>query len=714
MLENGGKSRKSPGLANTARSLVQKTVAIMGVSLMALLGLSGPAMAGIGWGDDTGSGGEGGMPINEHWALVSTGGGETAYSKFVNSTVGKRLSPWASSQASFENKLLSVQGGSMDGKNIVEGCKASKHIWYKTANGYTNSVWFGKYWVPSPTKPGLPGNMGNAEADNIMRNVAKPMLDNSKYYSVVCSWYFENLKWDKQVDVEIKTAPNLEGAHSYIVSASNKVLANGAWEPVAPKVVKTEFGKVYDEYISQFGENTDGKPNRAKFEDFVKRATNTAGASKNVPENMTLELGENNTNAFANGGVVNYSLKRKDVKITGSSSIKKTVNFKGCSGERPAGNMTFSSEADFNNWVNKIKSGNKCSSANVSNGAENFKLKATPTAPKEIGFWQVLTAHCNKAGVDNVKNLLGDWENKDSGISTDFTGVVYTKNFNSVSDARSKMGGLLGENTGKFAETGARGFYDKECPYSCVPENPTPGGGSAKTSENPDLTLFRDNEDNAINVARWIPQSNSEVEFNPDSMKALSTTVVMDKDSTPGVTGKDRDGKDSGTFRLSGVRSDGTQTQIFGFNPTLNPNATPKTPKNWDTANSETLYSHTFSGQYTDFLARANWASENGYPVKLNFRWKYAPLVKTPYSPNGSGFNSTGGQTLGGKVSPSVATHGECYAHFPDKNGNMTQTDTKGLFAENTGSGKTNNMDTGILPNKSNQVTLTFVRSTTE
>lgn len=617
----------------------------------------------------------------------------------------------------FERTLNGASSYHSD-SSMVESCKKSHYIWYATVSPGVNGVrhlwqngyfdWHAPGWAYWNSTHISTTGWGEKADRTLKKMIELGHVNTNNVYSVICSGDVTP-EWNFDMEVVGTDYAATKGVYSYTATVDGKYVPSGGWQAVTPTTNKTEFGKLYDKLNGT---------NEATYQQLAQTAPQLAEQSKTPGKDMLIDIGDSNAKAVAKGGVLDYSLYAKYATIDGSAQDVYKVSFRKCSTSEPwfASSKTprlyydRSGAASTVNWMKTICGSG---SVSVSGPTKSYSLKKGYDTPKMVSFWEKIIAHCNEEGMNAVRAKLGG--NASSASSDKNTGAVVTKTFTDATQARSSMGGLLGESTGAFAETRDKGFFDKECPFTCTPETSTsssvPEGSTNVSETGPDMTLFRDNEVKNFTVDRWVPTSSNGVTFD-SKQKAVSTTVVVDRNGTPSVTGTDSSGKESGSAKIVGYDSTGKEVKLFGFNKDASDSAANQ--KNWSVNTKSNLYAATVQGEITSFGARANWASDDGKPVKLNIKWEYQPSVSTPVSVSKSGFSSTAGALPGGANDQvSVPVQGKCYAHFNRPGSDATYTDTTKIFHDNTGSGSTNELDKNIIDDITSQITLTFVRSTT-
>lgn len=653
------------------------------------------------------------------WEMFSGSPGE-AWNKLYTETMNEQMDFPRSVGGSFTN-AVNYSASTSTGEPLSSVCQRSSVIWFRTvsrgAGGTRNwesprgSRWYSNntfwaYWNKSHIPTSGWGDMGD---DVLYRMAQSGIMSTQSKYSIVCSGDITP-QWDFEFDVYGTDSGTYNGVYSYTATADGKYIPNGKWNTVTPAVHKTEFGKLYDKMNGSTEEN---------YNALASQAGGLAAASQTPGTDVTVNIGDQNSKTLAKGGVVDYALQAKPAQVAGSAKVKYHVKMSQCQTAQPAfvkagqTAISKSSRQEAADFAEAAKGLCDKGTVTVSGPEKSFNITRKYTTPKMVGFWETIVAHCNKEGFDSLRQKLAD--NAVSEGSSKNTGTLSTRQFTDKTEARSVLGGLLGESVGSLSETGGQGFYDKECPFSCSPDpvktTPSKGTDSIDIDSNgPDVTAFRDNETKAFTVHRWVPNNEDGVEFNSDK-KALTTTLTVDRNGTPSVTGKASDGSDAGTAKISAFDSDGKEKDVFGVDPNMSDSS--GVQKNWDTSTKGGLYTSVLKGEFTTFGVRANWASDDGKPVKLNIKWEYQPGVVTNISTDKVGFNANGGQTLGNVSGVPGSVQGKCYAAYSRGGAPVSQPDTTKLFHDNTGTGTVNNLDKDVLGDTASQLTVTFVRAST-
>lgn len=687
-------------------------VSLLAAALTAL-GVSSPALA-LDNSGGIGGGAGGGTVSYAYWAAAT---GSNAFQVFQSKAAQGR---------DFESKLR-ASGADI---NI---CKRSNVIWWvhtknqggfwvNNWNGYThgphNSV---SYTINSPwTFSGRPPT--GAEYNQFRawdRNKNGNKVDSRPGYTVICGGAFlqpdqhrSHVEWDHKSQGE---KASVSGTYAYVTSVTpvkveGQYPGGGDYESQSASV-KTNFGKWYDTLGKDVGKMTVAQA-QAKANELTRQDQGNAQSA--------VTLSAKNQAAFAKGGILNVSEHKVTAKIdfqrTRTDTMKRT-----CSEKR-----TWNSYwGTWNPW--QPNGCTKWEKAGTS-WTPTAVAKATQT-PQNVGFYQMLSVHCNKEAFDALISgttaqvvSQGDPEH---GISA----VAQTQRYDKQ-PTHPDFGDKSNPNAAAAA-TGTYGFYDKECPYDCTPSaDPSQGaskandainnhGTSGATSiglngasadngktETNSFEFFRDNNPRGIRLDTWYPRSNDTVRYNGHA--ALTTTVSRWVEGTPDITGAN-----GGKFTLTAKGNSNQKVNVFNGK-----GAQAVTQRNWSKGTFSNSTGSVIDGFYNQFDANASWASEEGKPQVLNFKWEYAPDVVTKF-PVTLGFNRAGGTStphttdMVDKVTP---IEGKCYASF----GTDQARDTRTLFRDNTGTGTKNTIDGTIIDGTENpswvatNIVINFVRSTTE
>lgn len=684
---------------------------------------------------DNGTGGEGkgngsSVTFNHgaypEWLLVAKPWYSNPYDQLGRNSNGIRPIYYLKNPDTLRKQIDSLQNvKTSNGEPLSSICQRSDYIWYVNAGGTEIMTWQGHgtksykdwwlYWhgMNPPTARSEYGDAANSVLAAMYESGA---LNSKNKYTIICSGDYTPY-WNHDFTIHGSDAASVSGVYSYTVVADGKYIPHGSWEPVKPAIKKTAFGEAFDKLINN------NPNNEQEYSNLVGNIPSLAEQSRVPGSSLTVNLGDNNEKVLAQGGVVDYSLYSREAKISGTAQYTWNVSMEKCTQPQQSFSLAYNNQKDYytsvqdaQNLISQLQSYCGNGSVTVSNPQKTFNVNPSMTTQRQIGFWETIVAHCNKEGFEALKGKIGDNISHVNNISDNNTGVFVTKKFTDKSEARSKMGGLLGE-PGLLGETRDKGFYDKECPFVCEvdkietfhPEDNDGNPPSHVSETGPDMVMFRDNESRLFTIDRWVPSSVNGVSFDRNN-KALTTTIVLGKESTPSVTGKDTQGRDSGSLKISGYDSSGKKVDIFGFNTNI-PDST-KIQRNWDTSSFSGLYNSVVKGEITTFDVRANWASENNKPVKLNVKWEYDPHISTPITSKNVGFDNNGNMFAGNPVMKNIPVQGKCYAAFNRANETIQPFDTVKAFHDNTGSDSTNNLDNNII-DRAYQLTITFVRSTT-
>lgn len=508
---------------------------------------------------------------------------------------------------------------------------------------------------------------------------------------------------------------------------------------------RTHYGRVWDEYkaaASAPGANTQDLVGQFK-DRFVRAKGLDAQADAGRAQ---VDLNEGNEAGLAEGGVLNVSEHGRMARASVSTQARSYEVWRcghvrysqtgwqssgGCG--RVTGTMNWNSPPADSIWglpTSATWSNRGSVNPNPSNATSwtAFASVINPSTEtqKNLGFWQIISAHCNEAGLTALKAALGGNLTKlDSGDgTTNVSGLYRTKHYDSRPSVLP-----LGQNHSSLSsaqrDTGKLGFYDKECPFDCTSSGAgasDKNGGSSNVRDTGAKTtkgifgaksgdfngnyfeLFRDNTERTVRPDVWYPVSTKGVTYDGSAPK--TTLITRWNGGTPKL------GSEFNAYIGTGE----SKKSIFDVaNTSAQPNQ-----KNFETE-QQFKESKSFSratafqapGLVSDVTVQSTWASDANKPQALQFAWEYSPSV-TSKVPSTLGFAQGGNVALGGSVNRATTVDGRCWGEF----GTLTQTglgENKTKLRGNTGTGTTTAFSTpsGDFNNKNNLV-LNFIRGTTE
>lgn len=699
-------------LRNFDKGMRRLVLSVLGIG--ALL-LGGASFAAANTGGGTGGGGGNTGSSNQVWSSVGNNVRGVAWDQFRNQGLSGRQPHTVDREVS--NRVV---GG-------IEVCRESHVIWFlESGTGWSynyTSVTHGPRWQSSLRGSiESPKNVyGRAalypEVQRFLQWDATKngnIIDNAPGYTIICSGAFEEPKpitrVVRTVDTHSDTVPvSFSGVYHWITSAQPQLIENGR-DPIgannlhtqSAKYQKTNFGLLYD--------SLDATDN-ISVED-VRLLVERAEERDSKLERSKLTLSEANRAGMAEGGVLNVYERSLWATLTVNASTTTTTT-------------TYCEWTQtWNSALGRYNDPVRGNCSGESSQRTGFHVTKGLGMLQTTGFYQMLSVHCNPAGVAALRSADGSLTLANTGDSSgNLSGFLYTKKYNSVPN-RLDFGDKNNPNAAKAA-TGFLGFYDKECAFECT-ASPVEADGASKRNgamtnignggmfvedgrygvlaadgtNNNKFQFFRDNARNNLTMDVWYPVTNGVVSY--DGHPAVSTTVTRDADGTPSVTG-DRGGKFT-------VRS-GNTVLFDGKRPTAE-------QKNWALGEFSNSTGTLLRGLHRTFSVAGSWASDEGLPNILNAKWEYRPQVSTRIYSHNIGFGAGGERVLGSVRTVSTAVDGKCYANF----GTNKSISTVDEFVANTGTGTINNLDTGLLQD-SNRVSpedfqtnlvIEFVRATTE
>lgn len=506
---------------------------------------------------------------------------------------------------------------------------------------------------------------------------------------------------------------------------------------------RTHYGRVWDEYKA--ASTAPGANTRDLVGEFKDRFTRAKALDAQADAGRAqVELNEGNRAGLAEGGILNVSEHGRMARASVSTQSRSYEVWRcgfvrysqtgwqsanGCG--RVTGTMNWNNLPADSIWnlPTSAKWSNRGSVNPNPSNATSWTAYASVINPstetqKNFGFWQIISAHCNEAGLTALKAALGgDLTKLDSGDgTTNISGLYRTKHY---AERPSVL--PLGQNHSSLSsaqrDTAKLGFYDKECPFDCTASSSSSAGASAvngainnvgnsgtktpkglfgaKSNDNFNgnyFELFRDNTERTIRPDVWYPTNTKGVSYSGEAPK--TTLITRWSGGTPKL----------GTEFNAYVGTGSSKKSIFDVeNTTAQPNQ-----KNWDAA-GEFKRSTAFQskGLVSDVTVQSTWASDVNKPQALQFAWEYAPSV-TSKVPSTLGFAQGNNVSLGGSVNRATTVDGRCWGEF----GTTAQAglnDNKTKLRANTGTGTTTAFSTnnGDFNNRNNLV-MNFIRGTSE
>lgn len=698
------------------------------VAVMASFSLVVPSAAfaddGSTGGGTGGGGSSGGSQRGVQWASIAYKTPGKAYDSFIKKS-GYRKS---TTDGEIKKRVGDIK--ICKNSNVIWYIKSGKY-WTFNYDGATHSKrWNGSGTIESPkTKY---GSRGPTDAEIRAFKVWDKKENGNKInkkpgYTIICSGAFakptktwetvkkstaknEGNKYEVTKPyswtTEVKAQPIKVDAKDASKNTKTDPIGEENLNDQKSKNVKTNYGKLWDSLNTKKGQGM--KPSE------VKKKVKEALAKDAKLKHSTVNLNAKNKAGMAEGGVLNIYERTRPATIKAVETVT-TVTTTTC---------VYTQEWDSEKG--KYKPPKKKCTSKKDKTSKNTVTKKTATA-QNTGFWQMLAVHCNKLELEALLKADKSIKLVDTGDSTKgIAAVVYSKKYKQQPKTLD-FGDSTNTNKAKKA-TGFLGFYDKECPFDCTPsskasdgasgsngatknvgttENVVSGGKYGATSDNHTnnfFEFFRDNEAKNVKVDVWYPKSTGVVKYDKSAPK--TTTIVRDKNGTPGVSG------DGGKFTMktkSGKElfkgEDKVKTQKNNWNKNVDDKFT--------NSNATIL-----DGLQREFSVKATWASEDNKPQIINVKWEYGADVSTRFFGKDVGYGVKGVQNTGETVKATANIEGKCYSNF----GTTNQFDTTEVFNKNTGTNTTNGLDNKILEKdstnhpkeKNTNLVFNFVRSTTE
>lgn len=757
---------------------IKKTLIVFVITLLGSVFLTVPMAQAqdIDW-TGGGIGGNGsGSPYKE-WTTARSDSFGTAWQKF--NLYSKSINP----NAFFTSSALTAKG--MD----PDDCVNSDLIWWLSTRG-VDKAWYpsgpefpyvespykswdstfpgathGSAWENRGSKNGIPYSKGSIESPTTNygakpslqeinkfkewdQNTNSGLIDTSPGYVVICSGSFKDgTGKDKEwQDVETKTENNdtneLTGPISWATVLSPET-NNGFFDPIGANnlhiqpglPVVTEYGKVVAEVVSRAA-NVAGaigaclasggficlpKPSDIIFfAQAIPRAKKAIEKDKTTTEHSKAIMDPINQYGMAEGGVMNVTEYSVYASLRGKlNSVKNSERT--CDYKQRWNAVT-------NSYGPKEKTCGPWREVKQNNGSISDIL---PGLVQTTGFWQMMTVHGNKKGIDELLDSDPDLIYKANNLdpSGNISATVLTKKYN-TRPINVPLGNAQSPSKVK-AKTGTVAFYDKEVPYLCTSlpiikgngsrDNVTltadsakalTRGGAVNNGENGDnkvsnfFEFFRDNEQRNVKVDVWYPVILPSVLYAFE--KPITTTITRDSSGTPSV-----DGDNGGRFTMKSTNGD---VKLF----TADDN--PMEQKNWDS----TLFSRTnvtkLQGLHNEFKVQSTWASDNNKPQIFNIKYEYNPLVSNMLPTLNIGFKARGEKDEGISTPVVSKIEGKCMANYNHVDNLFLNKDMKDQIHKNTGSGTANNLDNRIIDGSKGinsrldgtSLVINFIRSTTE
>lgn len=667
-------------------------------SLTAIPAASANTGGGIG-----GGGGPGGAYDGFQWVSVAYGQKGRAYEKFVE------LSGWP--RGTVEREVRGRVGN-------LQVCQNSNVIWFIASQGWTYNF-TGWTWPSNPIVAGTieqprvaVGDRGASPAEvNAFkewdRNSNGNRIGNTPGYTIICSgafqkpdenWTTSSSRVERGYDTATVTHP-----YSWTTEVTPEISPTGNLKNQPAVVQKTEFAALYDGIKTNAGAGLDPATLRSRAA--------AAVAKDQSKDHAKVNLSEQNKKGLSEGGVLNVNEQTKFATISSSKETVTTIV------------TTCKHKRTWNTWTGNYNPvSTSCSDKRSSKNSSTSTKDAS--TQKNTGFWQILAVHCNRdefnallASDPTITRISGDDANK-------ITAVVHSqKHSKRPEPGQVDFGDPTNTNPAK-AKTGHKGFYDKECPFDCVPlpmedpSTPEPGTLTGAVSDGVNTNsfeFFRDNNQREIEVQAWAPKNGVDGVNTYNAQEAKTTTITRWEEGTPSP-----DGSSGGMFSMETAEGEklfqGKIDSKFkdGNGKLKKPRVAP-VQTNWNSDWHHDPFLSIVNGHHTRFLLKSTWASDAGKPQILNFKWEYDPDVTSSIPVKGIGFGPGSSQVRGELGNVSVPIEGKCYGKFGTS---ALQNDNVAAFGANTGTGSVNNLDNGIMgepvPHNGYNLSTNFVRSAGE
>lgn len=467
----------------------------------------------------------------------------------------------------------------------------------------------------------------------------------------------------------------------------------------------------------------------------------------------TVTLTKNNQEGLGEGGILNISETQMNARATASTT---TTNYQvwrcgyvhySQSGWQPSsGNNCGTVGGSINpdalptaglagaRWLNQTERNEyqpTTAGATSWTGYSSSYGIQTPTQ-QQVGFWQIISAHCNLDGIVALKNAMAakgePLVSLDSADATgEISGLLRTKVYAQV-PSPLPLGSTHSSLPAAQRATGSLGFFDKECPFDCTPSKTGPGASAANgaidnvasdewngtglygskssddnTSTNSNYSeMFRDNTDRVVNPDVWYPVSTNGVSYGGEAPK--STLFTRWAQGTPTL------GTEFNAY--AGAGENKSKTPLFTAGATAQ-----KNQKNFDAA--EGFSSSTAAqvpGLVNELTVQSTWASQQDKPQVIQVAWEYSPLVVTKV-PTSLGFQAGGTNvTIGSWVDQSTGVDGRCWGNFgTDAQTPAEKALSKSTLKSNTGTESTTNFTvTDKSVTNARNLVINFIRGTAE
>lgn len=526
-------------------------------------------------------------------------------------------------------------------------------------------------------------------------------------------------------------------------------------------IKKTNYGKVWDDYNKAVSKSNSNKEDIVKK--FKQRFADAKKADKKA-EHASVNLNSGNRAGLAEGGILNVT---EFTRKTRAAASTKTTDYQ----VWRCGFVQYSKtgwQASSSNNCEKVKGSMDpnnlpkagMNSAKWKNNSEEKEYKPTKAkqsswkafsttvkpsteTQQHLGFWQIISVHCNEQELAALKTALGsNLTALDSGDSSKSISGLYRTKFYSSRPSTLPLGDRNASNAAQKA-TSKLGFYDKECPFDCTPNRSGDGASSdngasgniaqdnfSKTAKglfgvklsdgvNSNYSeIFRDNEERTIRPDVWYPISTKGVNYKGEEAK--STLITRWAGGTPSL------GNEFNIYAMIPSRvpvydpASKTESEKKHFYKGLIFDPEKKTQpeqKNFDKASSyKSSTASQITGQVKELVVKSTWASDSGKPQVVQMAWEYSPTVSSKV-PSTLGFGSGGGSVkLGSMISRNTEIDGRCWGNYgTTKQSASDKALTKKELQSGTGTGTTPKFGVPDSSEKtSRNIVFNFVRGTSE
>jgi len=708
------------GLKGLLGTLAAGALLLSGVAFIAgeAPGLIESAEAGVyGGGGGTGGGGGGGA-AGAIWV-------QTNFASIAKGTVGNKPSDWNNSVCQANYQIFALVPNN---SRIIESITNPNDSW-------TLNLWGVGGYNPSGALGGsavLSALTAVGEGEGYMYGKNLICISNPDVIEETQTRY-------KVVSSSSSDSFSFNEPYSYATTVSPQPLKQSTKDKVDPVGVnnlngqsssqKTNYAKVWDEFIAATkkpGANTKDlvKQYEQKFKDAIK-------ADKNF-DRGDLDLNEANQAGLAEGGILNVNQTRR-MAVANVSTTTSNYQLQACpyarwskSGWKTNGSCSNANSAPGNAvWLDS-NSKEQYESNDPRKGSWTRYASSSNShldAQRNVGFWQMISAHCNEIGFASLKAAMGDnLVPMGTEGNLKYSGV-YRTGFYDEAPSVLPLGQDHPSLSAAQRATADLGFFDKECPFDCTSasgSNATGQNGAnnnvgnsgykadqkgtwgAKTGDGVNsnaLELFRDNTEKTIDVDVWYPTNTNGVSYNGAAAK--TTTITRWAQGTPSI------GDEFQTYYLD--KSGNKQAVFDAKNKTKQENQ-----RNYD-GGAESYKRSTATqlvGAYDHFIVQGSWASDPGKPQSLSFAWEYSPAVSSPVP---ASVGITGSDVkVGSLVDRQTNVDGRCFSYFGKETNTTAEKNTaKSTMNSNTGTGATTEFSTtnGDYKNARNLV-LNFVRAT--